>query len=101
MAVIGEQMRPKVFAVFAIDDRAAGRAGVALVGYDQFQRVAKQFDMLIVDRGDAGLQRADQADRIVTAADAGLEHDELASTFPKVKTGQRKQRLEGAETFAA
>ncbi len=94
-------MRTKVFAVFAEDDRAAGRAGVALVGYDQFERMAEQFDMLVVDRGDAGIERADQANRIVTAADAGLEHDELASTLLEMKTGQRKQRLEGAETLAA
>ena len=101
MAVIFEQMRPQVTAVLAVDDGAAGGAGVALVGYDQFQRIAEQFDMLVVDRGHAGLARADQADRIVAAADAGLEHDELAFVLLEMEAGQRKQRLEGAEAFAA
>ena len=57
--------------------------------------------MLVVDRGDAGLARADQADRIVAAADAGLEHREVASALLKVQAGQREQRFEGAELFAA
>ena len=56
--------------------------------------------MLVIDRGDAGLARADQADRIVAAADAGLEHGEVASALLEVEAGQRKQRLERAELFA-
>ena len=38
-AIIFDEMRPQASAVLAIDDGAAGGAGVALVGYDQFQRV--------------------------------------------------------------
>ena len=72
IAVIFDQMRPQVSAILAIDDRAAGCAGVALVGSDQLQRIAEQFDMLAIDRRDAGELRPDQAHRIVTAADAGL-----------------------------
>src|SRR3981189_688058 len=94
-------MRPEGAAVFAVDDRAAGGTGVALVGSDQFERVAEQFDMLVIDRGPASLERADQADRLQAAADAGLEHDELASALPKMQAGQCKQRLEGAEALAA
>src|SRR5882724_8864107 len=94
-------MRPQGAAVFAVDDCAAGGTGVALVGSDQFERVAEQFDMLVIDRGHAGLERADQADRIIAAADAGLEHDEFASALSKMQAGQCKQRLEGAEALAA
>ena len=101
MAVIFEEMRPQASAVLAIDDGAAGGAGVALVGYDQFQRMAEQFDMLVIDRGRRRFARADQADRIVAAADAGLEHGELAFALLKMEAGQRKQRLERAELFAA
>ena len=93
-------MRPQVSAILAIDDGAARGAGVALVGNDQLERMAEQFDMLVIDRGHAGLQRADQADRIVAAADAGLEHGEFAFAFLKVEAGQRKQRFEGAELLA-
>ena len=56
--------------------------------------------MLVIDRGDAGFARADQADRIVASADAGLEHREVASALLEVQAGQRKQRFEGAELFA-
>src|SRR5260370_16891898 len=93
-------MRPKVLASFAVDDRSAGCAGVALVGRDQFQGMAEQLDMLVVDRGDAGYERADQAHRIVAAADAGLEHREIALLFLKIKTGQREHGSERAEFFA-
>ena len=57
--------------------------------------------MLVIDRGDAGLERADQADRIVAAADAGLEHREIAFALLEMQAGQREQRLEGAEFLAA
>src|SRR5258708_10700295 len=93
-------MRPKVLATFAVDDRSAGCAGVALVGRDQFQGMAEQLDMLVVDRGDAGYERADQAHRIVAAADAGLDHREIALLFLKIKTGQPEHSFEGAEFFA-
>ncbi len=56
--------------------------------------------MLVIDRGDAGLARADEADRIVASADAGLEHREVASAFLEVQAGERKQRFERAELFA-
>ena len=56
--------------------------------------------MLVIDRSDAGLARADQADRIVASADAGLEHGEVASALLEVQAGERKQRFEGAEFFA-
>ena len=55
--------------------------------------------MLVIDRGDAGLARAYQPDRIVAAADAGLEHREIAFALLKVQAGERKQRFEGAELF--
>ncbi len=97
IAVIFEEMRPQASAVFAVDDGAAGGTGVALVGNDQFQRMAEQFDMLVIDRGHAGLERADQANRIVAAADAGLEHREIAFAFLKMQAGQREQGFEGAE----
>src|SRR5438034_1270671 len=87
-------MRPQAPAVFAIDDRAASRAGVAFVRYDQLQRVSEQFDMLVIDRSDASLVRADEADRIVTSADAGLEHSEVASALLEVEAGQCEQRFE-------
>ncbi len=45
--------------------------------------------------------RADEAHRIVTAADAGLEHRETAIPLLKIQAGQRKQGLEGAEFFSA
>ena len=56
--------------------------------------------MLVIDRGDAGLARADQADRIVASADAGLEHREVALALLEVQAGERKQRFEGAELLA-
>ena len=56
--------------------------------------------MLEIDRGDAGLARADQTDRIVAAADAGLEHREVAVALLKMQAGKREQRFEGAEFFA-
>ena len=56
--------------------------------------------MLVIDRGDARLARADQADRIIAPADAGLEHGEVAAAFLEVEAGQRKQRFERAEFFA-
>src|SRR5467141_965042 len=93
-------MRPQASAILAIDDRAAGCAGVALVGSDQLQRIAEQFDMLAIDRRDAGQLRAGQAHRIVTAADAGLEHRETAIPLLKIQAGQREQGLEGSEFFS-
>src|SRR6266404_339830 len=93
-------MRPQISAILAIDDRAAGCAGVALVGSDQLQRIAEQFDMLVIDRCDAGQLRADQAHRIVTAADAGLEHRAIAIPLLKIQAGQREQGLEGSEFFS-
>src|SRR3954452_12340036 len=93
-------MRSQASAVLAIDDRAAGGAGVALVRYDQFERVAEQFDMLVVDRRDARLVRADEADRIIAAADARLEHREVACALLEVETSECKQRFERAESFA-
>ena len=93
-------MRPQAPAVLAVDDGAAGCTGVALVGDDQFQRVAEQFDMLVIDRGDAGGARADQTNRIVAAADAGLEHREVASALLKIQAGQREHGLEAPNLLA-
>ena len=101
MAIIFEQMWPQAPAILAIDDSAAAGAGVALVGCDQFQRVAEQFDMFEIDRGDAGLARADQSDRIIAATDAGLEHDEFAAGLLEMKAGEREQCFERAELFAS
>src|SRR6202030_2994321 len=50
MAIIFDQMGSQASAILAIDDGATGCAGVALVGSDQFKRMAEQFDMFIVDR---------------------------------------------------
>ena len=97
MAIIFEDMRSQVPAIFPVDDGASGCAGVALVGDDQFQRMAEQFDMLVIDRGHAGGERADQAYRIVAAADAGLEHREIAFALLKIQAGQREHRLKGPE----
>ena len=63
--------------------------------------MAEQFDMLVIDRGDAGDERADQTHRIVAAADAGLEHREIAFALLEMQAGQREQGFEGAELFAA
>src|SRR5882757_9977377 len=101
IAIIFGEMWPQLSAILAIDDCAAGCTGVALVGSDQFQRIAEQFDMLVIDRGHASAQRADQAYRIVAAADAGLEHGELAFVFLKIQAGQREQGFERAELFTA
>ena len=38
-------MRPQGTAVLAVDNGAAGGAGVALVGGDQFKGMAEQFNM--------------------------------------------------------
>jgi len=73
--------------------------GVALVGNNQFQGMAEQFDMLVIDRGDAGGEGADKAHRIVAPPDAGLEHREIALPLLKIQAGQREQGLEGAELF--
>src|SRR5260370_35760244 len=61
--------------------------------------MAEQVDMLVVDRGDAACEGADQTHRIVTAADAGFEHCELAIAFLEIHTGEREHRLEGPELF--
>ena len=95
-AVIFDDMRPQVSAVFAIDDRAAGGAGVALVRYDQLKRVAEQFDMLVIDRGDAGLACTDQTHRVIAPADAGLEHRKVAFALLEMQAGKREQRDERA-----
>ena len=44
--------------------------------------------------------RAGQAHRIVTAADAGLEHRAIAIPLLKIQAGQREQGLEGSEFFS-
>src|SRR6185295_5075864 len=93
-------MRPQVPAVFAIEDRAAGGAGVALVRYDQFKRIAEQFDMLVIDRRDASLVRADEAHRVIAPPNAGLEHREVAAALLEVQAGEREQRFERAELLA-
>src|ERR1700730_11619983 len=62
--------------------------------------MTEQFDMLVIDRGDAACERADQAYRIIAAADAGLEHREVALAFLKMQAGQREQGLKTSECFA-
>src|SRR3954452_23725710 len=99
-AIVFGEMRPQASAVFALNHRAAGSAGVALGRYDQFKRVAEQFDMLVIDRSDASLVRADEADRIVAPADAGLEHGEVAVALLEVQASECEQRFERAEFFA-
>ena len=101
VAIILDDVRPQASAIFAIDDGAAGRAGVALVGSDQFQRVTQQFDMFVIDRGHTSDARADQAHRVVAAADAGLEHREIASLLLEIQAGQREQGFERSELFMA
>ena len=44
--------------------------------------------------------RADEADRIVASADAGLEHCEIAAGLLEVQAGEREQRFECAELLA-
>ena len=56
--------------------------------------------MLVIDRSDASLVRADEADRIVASADAGLEHGEVASALLEVQASECEQRFERAEFFA-
>ena len=63
--------------------------------------MAEQFDMLVIDRGDAGDLRADQTHRIVTAADPGLEHRKIAIPLLKIQAGQREQGLKTSEFFAS
>ena len=46
-------------------------------------------------------ERADQAHRVVTAADAGLEHREIAIALLKMQAGQREHRFKGAEFFVS
>ena len=53
--------------------------------------------MLVIDRGDTGRARADQTYRIIAAADAGLEHGEVASPVLKMPAGQREHGLEAPE----
>ena len=101
IAIIFEDVRPQAPAIFTVDDGASGCAGVALVGDDQFQRMAEQFDMLVIDRGHAGAERADQAYRVVTAADAGFEHREIATALLKIQASQREHRLKGSEFFVS
>ena len=99
MAVIFEQMRPQVQAILAVDDGAAGGTGVAFIGNDQFQRMAEQFDMLVIDRGDAGDASSHQTYRIVAAANAGLEHREIAIAFLEIETGQCEHGFERAKAL--
>src|ERR1700730_14887944 len=61
--------------------------------------MTEQFDMLVIDRGDAACERADQAYRIVAAAGAGLEHREIALAFLKMQAGCREQGLKTSECF--
>src|ERR1700733_2456354 len=70
VTVIFENVGSQVAAVLAIDNDATGGAGVALVGYDQFQRMAEQFDMLVVDRSDRGDAAAQQTNGVVASANA-------------------------------
>src|SRR2546423_9792693 len=53
--------------------------------------------MVVIDRRNASLVRADEADRIIASADAGLEHHEVALAVLKVQAGKRKQRFERTE----
>ena len=101
IAVIFENMMPQAAAVFAVDDDAATGAGIAFVGYDQLQRMAKQFDMFVVNRGHRGYVAAEQANRIVTAADAGLEHHEFAIALLEIEAGEREHGFERAELLAS
>ena len=57
--------------------------------------------MFVIDRGHASDARADQAHRVVAAADAGLEHREIASLLLEIQAGQREQGFERAEPFMA
>src|SRR6202034_885039 len=97
VAVIFENVRPQVAAVLAVDNDAARGAGIALVGYDQFQRMAEQFDMLVIDRSDRGDAPTQQTNRVVASANAGLEHHEFAIAVLEIETGQREHGLECAE----
>src|ERR1700733_10737563 len=63
--------------------------------------MAEQLDMFIIDRSHAGCERANQANRIVAAADAGLEHRESAVAFLKIQAGQGEHRFEGAKFLTA
>ena len=62
--------------------------------------MAEQFDMLVVDRSHTGSECADQTYRVVAAADAGLEHGEIALAFLKMQAGEREHGFEGAEFLA-
>ncbi len=42
---------------------------------------------------------ADQTNRVIAAADAGLEHREFAFAFLKIQAGQREHGFKGAEFF--
>ncbi len=56
--------------------------------------------MLVIDRRHAGRARADQARRVVAAADAGLEHREIAVALLEIQAGQREHRFKASELFA-
>ena len=101
VAVIFDNVRPQVVAILAIDNGAARRASIAFVGNDQFQRLTEQFDMFVIDLGNGGDTAPQQTNRVIAAADAGLEHHEFAIALLEVAACQRKHRLEGAELFAA
>ncbi len=96
-AIIFEQMRPQAPAILAIDNGAFGCARVALVRSDQFEGIAEQRDVFVIDRGHRSNARADQAHGIVAAANAGLEHREIAFALSEIQAGQRKHRLERPE----
>ena len=55
--------------------------------------------MLVIDRGHTGHACAEQTHRIVAAADAGLEHREIAFAFLEMQAGQRKQSFKASEFF--
>ncbi len=57
--------------------------------------------MFVIDRNHGCYERADQAYRIVAAADAGFEHRESALALLKIQAGQREHRLESTEGFTA
>src|SRR5260370_25358687 len=98
MAIVFEEMRPQGAAILPVDDGAAGGAGVALVGGDQFQGMAEQIDMLVVERGHGGVPCANQADRIIAATNTGLEHEEFAFAFLEIEAGPRQTPPQSAPT---
>src|SRR5579863_5142094 len=99
-AIIFKDMRRKTPAILAVDDGTAGGAGIALVGDDQWQGIAEQLHMFIVDRSHAGHAAIDQADRVIAAADTRLKHGKFATALLKIEAGEGEHGFEGAESFA-